>query len=70
MIVFCEAELVNRPALLGQSQQAANARIHAGDVLPDAMSTTWLHELIHIWTVSPPGKEFPPHLMTSTQSIV
>ncbi|KAL9028589.1 MAG: hypothetical protein Q9180_007142, partial [Flavoplaca navasiana] len=54
MIVFCEAELVNAQALLGQNQQAANARIKAGDALPDAMSTTWLHELIHIWTVSPP----------------
>lgn len=61
MLVFCENELINEPALLGQDSQAANARITAGDALPHAMSTTWLHELIHIWTMSPPGKDFLRH---------
>ncbi len=75
MLVFCEFELINRPALLGHDSQAANARITAGDALPDAMSTTWLHELIHIWTVSQPGKDSLHHdtgvkccLITSGQS--
>ncbi|KAL8995832.1 MAG: hypothetical protein Q9169_004522 [Polycauliona sp. 2 TL-2023] len=52
MIVFCENEL-DQPARLGQDVQEGNSKVKAGDALPDVMSSTWLHEMIHAWTKGP-----------------
>ena len=50
MLTFCEIVLDGQPTL-GKDARDANSKISVGDGLPRALSTTWMHELLHIWTV-------------------
>ncbi|KAI4275230.1 MAG: hypothetical protein LQ337_003369 [Flavoplaca oasis] len=57
MVVWCETGLRRTP-LLGNNVQDANTRVKAGDSLPYAMSTTWMHEVMHVWPENPYGESW------------
>ncbi|KAL9035063.1 MAG: hypothetical protein Q9180_005058 [Flavoplaca navasiana] len=58
MVVWCETGLRRTP-LLGNDVSDANTRVTAGDGLPYAMSTTWMHELMHVWPENPYVDDLP-----------
>ncbi|KAI4198363.1 MAG: hypothetical protein LQ346_002787 [Caloplaca aetnensis] len=49
MVIWCESELNGARPTLGIDASDANSKIKEGDMLPQTMSTLWMHELLHVW---------------------
>ncbi|KAL8768307.1 MAG: hypothetical protein Q9209_005446 [Squamulea sp. 1 TL-2023] len=49
MVVWCDDGLDGSPTF-GKDAQEANSKIKDGDKTPLTMSSTWMHELIHVWS--------------------
>ncbi|KAL8780910.1 MAG: hypothetical protein Q9213_006250 [Squamulea squamosa] len=49
MVVWCDDGLDGNPTF-GKDAQEANSKIKDGDKIPLTMSSTWLHELVHVWS--------------------